>query len=236
MAGYRRILLKLSGQSLAGPNGFGIHTPTLRQDAGEIAKMAGEGHQVAIVIGAGNIFRGVSGAAEGMDRATADQMGMLATVINCLALGNALEQEGSSARVLSAVPVGGIVDAFRRGRAIGSMDDGNIVILAAGTGNPYFTTDTAAALRAGEIGADVLVKATRVDGVYDKDPEKFDDAERFDELSYDEVIRRGLGVMDMAAFLICRDNRIPILVLDLHESGNIGRAAKGERVGTLVRG
>lgn len=235
MAGYRRILLKLSGQSLAGPDGFGIHTPTLRQVAGEIAQVAEAGHQVAIVIGAGNIFRGVSGAAEGMDRATADQMGMLATVINCLALANALEQSGVSARVLSAVPVGGIVDAFRRGRAIGSLDDGNVVILAAGTGNPYFTTDTAAALRAGEIGADVLVKATRVDGVYDKDPEKFDDAQRFDTLTYDEVIERGLGVMDMAAFLICRDNRIPILVLDLHDAGNIVRAAQGETVGTVVR-
>ncbi len=235
MSGYRRILLKLSGQSLAGPERQGIHAPTLKQVAEELARVASHGHQLAVVIGAGNIFRGVSGAAQGMDRATADQMGMLATVMNCLALRDALTQAGASARVLSAVPVGGIVEPYLRDSALRLLDEGHILLLGAGTGNPYFTTDTAAALRASEIGADVLLKATRVDGVYDKDPEKFADAQRFDTLGYDEVIQRGLGVMDMSAFLLCRDNGVPILVLDLHESGNIGKAARGERVGTIIR-
>lgn len=234
MGGFRRVLLKLSGQSLAGPQEQGIHPPTLSSVADEIAAVRGDGRQIAIVIGAGNIFRGLSGAEAGTDRVLGDQMGMLATVFNCLALADALHQKGVGAQVLSAFEIATVCDPFRRDRALAAFERGDVLLLGGGTGNPFFTTDTAAALRAAELDADALLKATRVDGVYDRDPEKHPDAKRWDRLGFTEVIERNLRVMDTAAFAICRDNQIPIQVFDLHVAGNIRRAAAGEAIGTLV--
>ena len=235
MAGYRRILLKLSGQSLAGPDGgFGVHQPTLRGIVAEIRDVRAAGCQVAIVVGAGNILRGETAANEGADRVTGDQMGMLATVINCLALQGGFDQLGVPSRLYSAFPIGQIADPYVRRRARDDLSEDRILLLGGGTGHPFFTTDSAAALRAAELGADALCKATRVDGVYDRDPEKHADARRLPVLSHRDVIDSDLRVMDTTAVAICRDNGIPIVVFNLHVEGSILRVARGERLGTLV--
>ena len=234
MAGYRRLLLKLSGQSLAGPDRFGLHAPTMRAVGEELKALADAGHQVAIVVGAGNLFRGAEAAALGMHRATADQMGMIATVMNCLALHTVLGDLGVRTRVYSAFPMGGVAEMFDPRRAGEDLADGRVVLLGGGTGNPFFTTDSAAALRAAELHADVLMKATRVDGVYDCDPEKHPTARRYERLTYEQVLRDDLKVMDTTAFALCRESRVPIVVFDLHRAGNILRVARGEDVGTVV--
>jgi uridylate kinase len=235
MAAYTRILLKLSGESLAGSGTFGIDADRVRSLAREIADVAAAGVQVGVVVGGGNIFRGVAAAARNMDRVTGDHMGMLATVINSLALSDALEQMGIPTRVMSAIEMHQVAEPYIRRRAIRHMEKGRIVIFAAGTSNPYFSTDTAATLRALEIRADVIAKATRVDGVYDKDPLKFEDAVRYDEIAYTDVLARGLAVMDATSIAMCRDNRLPILVFNLNTPGNIMRMAMGEAVGTVIR-
>ena len=231
---YNRVLLKLSGEALAGDQGYGIDVETLNRFCGEIAEISRDGVQLALVIGGGNIFRGMAGAAKGMDRGQADNMGMLATVINALALQDALERLGIETRVMSAISMKEICEPYIRRRAIRHLEKGRIIILAAGTGHPYFTTDTTAALRACEINADVLMKATKVDGVYDSDPKTNPDAKRFDAISYQEVISRGLQVMDTTATSMCMDNAMPMIVFDLTEAGNIGRALHGEAVGTVI--
>lgn len=231
---FRRILLKLSGEALQGEQGFGIDNSVLRGIADEIGEVAASGVQVGVVVGAGNIFRGVSAAADGMDRSMADSMGMLGTVINSLALQDALRVAKVPARVLSAISMQRICDTYAQRRAVRHLDDGEVVILAAGTGNPYFTTDTAAALRAKEIGAEVMLKATKVDGVYDRDPAKHPDARRFERISYMEVLGRGLQVMDSTATSLCKDNDLPIIVFDMRTRGNIRRVVSGEPIGTLV--
>jgi uridylate kinase len=233
---YRRVLLKLSGEALMGDAAFGISTAVLDCVAKEIKELIALDVQVALVIGAGNIFRGVSGASSGMDRAAADNMGMLATMINALALHDALERHGVPARVLSAIPMLTVCESFSRQKAIHHLRKGRAVIFGAGTGNPYFTTDTAAMLRALEINADLVCKATRVDGVYDKDPLKHRDAVKFDTLSYDEVLRRHLKVMDAAAISLAMDNDTAILVIDMNTPGNMKKAVCGEAIGTLIRG
>ena len=234
MAGYQRILLKLSGEALAGGASFGIHSERVKELAQEIAGVASTGIQIGVVVGGGNIFRGVAVAAQKMDRVTADHMGMLATVINSLALSDALEQMGYPTRVMSAIEMHQVAEPYIRRRAIRHLEKGRIVIFAAGTSNPYFSTDTAATLRALEIKADVIAKATRVDGVYDKDPLKFPEAFRYDRISYLEVLSQGLGVMDATSIAMCRDNQLPIIVFNLNESGNIMRMSMGEHVGTLI--
>lgn len=231
---YRRILLKLSGEALQGSKASGIDGEVLRDVAEQIAQIHALGVQVAVVIGAGNIVRGVSAAAEGMDRALGDSMGMLATVINSLGLQDALRRAGVPARTLSAIAMERVCDTYAQRRAVRHLEDGEVVVLAAGTGNPYFTTDTAGALRALEIGADVMLKATKVDGVYDKDPVKHSDARRFEQISYGEVLERGLAVMDSTATALCKDNDLPILVFNMNTRGNIHRVVCGEPVGTLV--
>lgn len=231
---YKRILLKLSGESLAGEAGFGIDTDVLKVIAGEIKEIQRLGIQIAIVVGGGNIFRGISGATEGMDRASADYMGMVATVLNCLALQDALEQEGVFTRVQSAIAMQEIAEPYIRRRAVRHLEKGRVVIFAAGTGNPYFTTDTTAALRAMEVGCEVVLKATRVDGIYDSDPEKNPHAKKYDELSYIRVLQDGLKVMDSTAISLCMDNRLPIVVFNLGQHGALRRIALGERIGTLV--
>ncbi len=231
---FRRVLLKLSGEALQGDRGYGISPPVIEGMADEIREVHGMGVQVAIVIGGGNIFRGVAASAQGMDRAAADYMGMLATVINALALQDALEAVGVPTRVQTAIDMSQLAEPYIRRRAIRHLEKGRAVILAAGTGNPYFTTDTAAALRAMEIHADVLLKATKVDGVYDADPMVHKDAKRFQHLGYTEALHRDLKVMDATAFTLCRDNNLPILVFKLGEKGNIRRAVLGEPVGTFV--
>lgn len=231
---YSRILLKLSGEALAGDVGYGILPETINQIASEIAEVHKLGIQIGIVIGGGNIFRGVAASAQGMDRASSDYMGMLATCINALALQDAMEKANVYTRVLSAIEMAEISEPYIRRRAIRHLEKGRVVIFAAGTGNPYFTTDTAAALRAMEIGADVIFKATKVDGIYDKDPAKHPDAKRFDQLSYIEVLNKKLQVMDSTAISLCMDNQLPILTFNLKKSGNIQRAALGETIGTLV--
>jgi uridylate kinase len=234
MPAYKRILLKLSGEVLAGGAQFGIDADRVHGLAQEIAGVAGAGVQIGVVVGGGNIFRGVSGAGRKMDRVTADHMGMLATVINSLALSDALEQIGVATRVMTAIVMPPVAEPYIRRRAIRHLEKGRIAIFAAGTSNPYFSTDTAATLRALEIKADVIVKATRVDGVYDRDPLQFPDAVRFSEVSYLEVLAKGLGVMDSTAIAMCRDNKLPIIVFNLNTTGNIMRVAMGEPVGTVI--
>ncbi len=231
---FKRILLKLSGEALMGDTGFGIDPGTLEAIASEIAEVRAAGVEVAIVIGGGNIFRGLAASAHGMDRASADYMGMLATVMNSLALQDALERVNVTTRVLSAIAMQELCEPYIRRRAMRHLEKGRVVIFAAGTGNPYFTTDTAASLRAMEIHADVLLKATKVDGIYDKDPVKYKDAKRFHRLTYLEVLQRNLKVMDSTATALCRDNKLAIVVFDLHTRGNIRRVAAGESIGTLV--
>jgi uridylate kinase len=231
---YKRILLKLSGEALMGPERFGIHPPTLHSIASQIKDVIAQGIEVALVIGGGNIFRGLAASANGMDRASADYMGMLATVMNSLAMQDALEAQGVLTRVQSAIEMQELAEPYIRRRAVRHLEKGRVVIFAAGTGNPYFTTDTAAALRAMEIHADVLLKATKVDGVYDRDPVRHPDAKFFRRLSYLEVLQRNLAVMDSTAISLCRDNRLPIVVFNLQTEGNIRRVVMGELVGTTV--
>lgn len=231
---FKRILLKLSGEALVGDGGFGIDNATLERIASEIAEVKQLGVEVALVIGGGNIFRGLAASAHGMDRASADYMGMLATVMNSLALQDALERVNVTTRVMSAIAMQELCEPYIRRRAMRHLEKGRVVIFAAGTGNPYFTTDTAASLRAMEIHADVLLKATKVDGVYDKDPMKFSDARKFHRLTYLDVLQRNLKVMDSTATALCRDNKLPMVVFDLHVRGNIRRVIAGESIGTLV--
>jgi uridylate kinase len=234
MPAYKRVLLKLSGEALMGEDAFGINPTTIDSMVTEITEVVRLGVELAIVIGGGNIFRGVAGGAAGMDRATADYMGMLATMMNSLALQDALRQKGVEARVQSALRMDQVVEPYIRPRAIRAMSEGKVVIFAAGTGNPFFTTDTTAALRAAEINADVVMKATKVDGVYDKDPAKHIDAKRYESLTFLEVLSDELEVMDSTAIALCKDNAIPILVFDVFGSGNIGRAVAGEDIGTRI--
>ena len=231
---YKRILLKLSGEALMGDAGFGIDPATLEGIASEIKEVRQLGVEIAIVIGGGNIFRGLAASSKGMDRANADYMGMLATVMNSLALQDALERSDLPTRVLSAITMESLCEPYIRRRAMRHLEKGRVVIFAAGTGNPYFTTDTAAALRAMEIHAQVMLKATKVDGVYDKDPKKHPDAKRFTKLSYLDVLQRNLQVMDSTATSLCRDNQMDIVVFDLGVRGNIRRVVFGEPIGTLV--
>ena len=230
---YRRVLLKLSGEALEG-GGRSIDPAVLRTVAAEIVAARQLGTQIAVVIGGGNLFRGLTGAASGMDRTSADTMGMLATVMNCLAMQDALVRAGQPASVMSAIPVMQVCDPFTRRQAVARLDAGEVVLLAGGTGNPYFTTDTAAALRALEVGAEVLLKATKVDGIYDKDPARFPDARRFTDISYGEVLQRQLQVMDLTAVTLCRDNKLPMVVFDMNAEGNIRRVIAGEDVGSRV--
>ncbi|HEV8335711.1 MAG TPA: UMP kinase [Candidatus Polarisedimenticolia bacterium] len=234
---YRRVLLKLSGESLMGAQGFGIDPTVVVRIAEEIREIRDLGVQVACVIGGGNIFRGLSaGASTGMDRVTADHMGMLATLINSLALQDRLERLGAHTRVLSALEVRQVAEPYLRRRALRHLEKGRVVIIAAGTGNPYFTTDTAAALRAMEIRAEIILKATRVDGIYSSDPEKVPDATRFEEITYLQVLQKGLQVMDSTAISLCMDNQLPIIVFNSNIRGNIRRVILGEKIGSLVRG
>jgi uridylate kinase len=229
----RRVLLKLSGEALEG-GGQTIDPQVLAATAADVIAARELGVEIAVVIGGGNLFRGLSGTARGMDRTIADAMGMLATLINALALQDALVRAGQPASVLSAIPVQQVCDPFSRRAAVARLEAGEVVLLAGGTGNPYFTTDTAAALRALEVGADLLLKATKVDGIYDKDPVKHADAVRFDEISYGEVLQRRLRVMDLTAVTLCRDNRLPLVVFDMTTRGNIRRVVAGEPVGSRV--
>lgn len=231
---YRRILLKLGGEALAGEGGFGIDPDRADNLAGTIRRLRDLGAEMAVVIGAGNLWRGRDGLAHGMERATADHMGMLATVMNALALADALRRAGAETRVQTAIEMRAIAEPYIRGRAIRHLEKGRTLLLGAGTGNPYFTTDTAAALRAMEIDAEVLIKATKVDGVYDKDPKLNADAQRFARLSYIEALNLRVGVLDSTALTLCMDNNLPIIVLDLWQPNNLDRAALGESVGTLI--
>jgi len=230
---FRRILLKLSGEGLMGDREFGLDAATVERIAQEICDVHADGVQVCLVIGAGNIFRGVSGAAAGIERTSADYMGMLATVINSLAMQSVLESKGVATRVQSAIPMTTVCEPYIRRRAVRHMEKGRVVIFAAGTGNPFFTTDTAAALRAAEMNCDALLKGTQVDGVYDADPKKQETAQRFETLSYDEVITRDLKVMDTSAIALSRENGIPIVVFSIHEPGGLRKVVKGE--GTFTR-
>jgi uridylate kinase len=231
---YQRILLKLSGEALMGEEAYGIDRTVAAQIAGEVSEVHGLGVQIALVIGGGNIFRGLAAAARGMDRATADYMGMLATVMNSLALQDALERLGVNTRVLTAIEMHAVAEPFIRRRAMRHLEKGRVIVLAAGTGNPYFTTDTAAALRAMEIKAEVILKGTKVDGVYSADPITHPDATRFDRISYLEFLDQGLQVMDATAISLCMDNRLPIVVFNLRTPGNLKRIVLGEPVGTTV--
>jgi uridylate kinase len=233
---YKRILLKLSGEALAGNQGYGIDPDIIRAIAVEIRGVVDLGVQVAVVIGGGNIFRGVAASSMGMDRASADYMGMLATVMNSLALQDALEKAGVITRVQSAIEMQEIAEPYIRRRAVRHLEKGRVVIFGAGTGNPFFTTDTAASLRAIEIGAEIILKATKVDGVYDSDPAKNKDAVKYEQLTYLDVLKQGLRVMDSTATSLCMDNDLPILVFDLTTSGNIERVVCGEQIGTIVKG
>jgi len=232
---YRRVLLKLSGEALMGDEDYGIDPKVLIRLAREVIEASEAGAEIALVIGGGNIFRGAGLAAGGMDRVTGDHMGMLATVINALAMQDALEKLGGKARVMSALKINDVCEDYIRRRAIRHLEKRRLVIFAAGTGNPFFTTDSGAALRAIEIGADLLLKATKVDGVYDKDPKKYPDAVKQDTIYYDEVIARNLQVMDTAAFALCRDARLPLRIFDMAEPGVLLRILRGEPIGTLVR-
>jgi len=233
---YKRILLKLSGEALMGSQGHGIDLTVIDKIASEIKEVAGNGIEIAIVIGGGNIFRGLSAAAKGMERASADYMGMLATVLNALALQNTLENKGVATRVQSAIEMRELAETYIRRRAVRHLEKKRVVIFAAGTGNPYFTTDTAAALRAMEIGAEVIMKATKVDGVYSADPVKDPTAVKYDRLSYLDVLQRNLKVMDATAISLCMDNNLPIIVFNLNVPGNIKKIVAGEPLGTLVTG
>ncbi len=231
---YRRILLKLSGEALGGEAGSGISPEAVHDMALQVAEVRQLGVEVVIVVGGGNIFRGIQGSEKGIERATGDYMGMLATVINALALQDALEKKGVNTRVLSAITMTAIAEPFIRRRAIRHLEKGRVVIFAAGTGNPFFSTDTAAALRANEMGVEAVLKATKVDGIYDKDPKKFRDAKRYDQISFAEALEKRLKVMDAAAFALCQDNRMPIIVFDFFRPHNLLRVVTGEKVGTLV--
>jgi uridylate kinase len=232
---YKRILLKLSGESLMGDKQYGIDNAQVLQYAQDIKSVADTGVEIAIVVGGGNIFRGLSAEKSGMERAQADYMGMLATVINCMALQNALESLGVDTRLQSAIKMEQICEPYIRRRAMHHLEVGKVVIFGAGTGNPYFTTDTAASLRAIEIKADVVLKGTRVDGIYTADPEKDPTATRYEEISFQEVYDKGLNVMDMTAITLCQENNLPIIVFDMNKPGNFMKIAKGEAIGTLVR-
>jgi len=233
---YKRIMLKLSGEALMGDQQYGIDLAVLDKIASEVKEIYGLGIEIAIVIGGGNIFRGLAASAQGMERASADYMGMLATVLNALALQNALENRGVVTRVQSAIEMRELAEPYIRRKAVRHLEKKRVVIFAAGTGNPYFTTDTAAALRAMEIGAEVIMKATKVDGVYSADPMKDPKATKYDRLTYIEVLQKDLRVMDATAISLCMDNNLPIIVFDLNTAGNINRIVRGESVGTLVAG
>lgn len=230
----RRILLKLSGEALMGSDAFGIHHETILRMAKEVAEITRMGVQVAVVIGGGNIFRGVAGGSVGMDRATADYMGMLATVMNALALADTMNQVGVMARVMSAISIDQVVEPYVRPKALQYLEEGKVVVFAAGTGNPFFTTDTAAALRGAEIGAEVVLKATKVDGVYTADPVKEPNATRYEKLTFDEAITRNLGIMDATAFALCRDRKLPVRVFSINKAGALKRVVTGQDEGTLV--
>ncbi|MBD5174633.1 MAG: UMP kinase [Bacteroidales bacterium] len=231
---YNKILLKLSGESLMGAQGYGIDSDRLNSYADQIAALVADGVKVAIVIGGGNIFRGLSGAAKGFDRVKGDQMGMLATVINSLALSSALESKGTKARVLTSIGMFPIGEPYSPARALETLEAGSVAIIAGGTGNPFFTTDTASALRAVEIKADVMLKGTRVDGIYTADPEKDPDAVKFDKITYDEIYNRGLKIMDLTATTLCRENGMKIIVFDMDTPGNLAKVLAGDPIGTLV--
>lgn len=231
---YKRVLLKLSGEALAGDQGHGIAGDVLNTISEEIATLQKTGCEVAVVVGGGNIHRGVAGATTGMDRSTSDYMGMIATVINSLALQDALERKNIYTRVMSAIAMQEVAEPYIRRRAVRHLEKKRVVIFAAGTGNPYFTTDTTAALRANEINAQLIMKATKVDGIYDKDPMKFKDAKKFDRLSYMDVLNKEIKVMDSTAITLCMDNNMDIIVFNMFEAGNIARVVLGEKVGTIV--
>lgn len=233
---YRRLLLKLSGEALMGNESYGFDVSMAQRLAADVGEGIAAGAEIAVVIGGGNIFRGLQGAADGMDRATADYMGMLATVMNALAFQNALEQLNIQARVLSAIPMPTVCESYVRPKALHHMRNGRVVIFAAGTGNPYFTTDTTAALRAIEMDCDAVAKATKVDGVYSADPMAHSDAERYDELTYDDVLSRNLKVMDGAAIALARDNDLPVVVFSILDKGNVAKVVRGEARCTIVRG
>ena len=233
---FKRVMLKLSGEVLKGGKSYGIDLAALQKIADDIRRVHSLGIEIAVVIGGGNIFRGISESAKGMDRANADYMGMLATIINSLALQEYLEKDGVATRVMSAIQMPQIAEPYIRRRAMRHLEKKRVVIFAAGTGNPFFSTDTAAALRAQEINAEVILKATKVDGVYDKDPAKHADAKRFVELTYQEVLARKLGVMDLTAIALCMENSMPIVVFDLNIKGNIYNAVSGKKIGTFIRG
>jgi uridylate kinase len=232
---YKRVLLKLSGEALMGDAEYGIQPEVISRFAKEISELSAQGVQLGVVIGGGNIFRGAGLAASGMDRVSADHMGMLATVMNALALQDALERNGTFCRVMSAIRIHEVCEDYLRRRAIRHLEKGRVVIFAAGTGNPFFTTYSAASLRAVEIGAELMLKATQVDGVYNADPNKDPDAVRYDELSYDEVINNRLAVMDTTAVVMCQEQKIPLRVFDVHKEGNLTKIIHGEEVGTLVK-
>jgi len=231
---YRRVLLKLSGEALGGEKGFGIDPVTVVSMAKQIKAVRALGVELMIVVGGGNIFRGSFGSERGIERSTGDYMGMLATVINAMALQDTLEKENVATRVQSAITMTQVAEPFIRRKAVRHLELGRVVIFSCGTGNPYFTTDTAAALRANEMGADVILKATKVDGIYDKDPKKHPDARRYTSITYTEALRKQLRVMDSTAFALCQENRMPIVVFDLFKTGNIKKVIMGQRVGTLV--
>jgi uridylate kinase len=232
---FNRILLKLSGEALMGEGQFGIDPDAVARLAGEIKAATEDGHTLCLVVGGGNIFRGIAGAAKGFDRSTGDYIGMLATVMNALAVQNALEKIGVDTRVQSAIPMATVSEPYIRRRAVRHMEKGRVVIFAAGTGNPYFTTDTAAALRAAEMGCDALFKGTSVDGIYDADPKKVKSATRFETVSFDQVLSQNLKVMDAAAVALCRDNNIPIVVFNIRQEGNLARVLGGNGVATIVQ-
>ncbi len=231
---YKRILLKLSGEALMGDLDYGIDPAYIRQMALDVKAVSDIGVEVAMVIGGGNIFRGAGLAEAGMDRVTGDHMGMLATVINCLSMQDAIENAGAYCRVMSALPINNVCEDYIRRRAVRHLEKGRIVLFAAGTGNPFFTTDSAASLRAIEIGADVMIKGTKVDGIYDKDPVKHSDAVRYENISFDDAIQQKLGVMDTTAIVLCRDNDLPVKVFNMNQHGDLMRLVMGESVGTTV--
>lgn len=231
---WKRVLLKVSGEALMGDQGYGIHPPTVDRIAAEIAAVQKTGIEIGLVIGGGNIFRGLSAAAGGMERASADYMGMLATVMNALAMQNALEREGVDTRVMSAIPMQAVCEPYIRRKGVRHLEEGRIAIFAAGTGNPFFTTDTAAALRAVEMGCDALLKGTQVDGVYDSDPRSNPDAKRFESVSYQRVLADNLNVMDASAIALARDNRLPVVVFDLHKAGGFASVLSGNGKFTIV--
>ncbi|MCH8012362.1 MAG: UMP kinase [Candidatus Marinimicrobia bacterium] len=233
---FRRILLKISGEILSGNQGYGVDPVKAIELAKEVKNAQEEGVEIGIVVGGGNIIRGEMAEHRGMDRVSADYLGMLATIINAIVLQDALEKEGCETRTLSAIGISQLAEPYIRRRAIRHLEKGRVIIIAGGTGNPYFSTDTAAVLRATETEADVVLKGTKVDGVYDKDPKKYDDAQRFDTLSFQKVIEDGLRVMDLTAVTLCKENNLPIIVFDINQTGNLGRILTGEKIGTIIRG